>query len=137
MNNYYINSQGFVRRKYKYNIEDNDKFVNHSKEMYNTSNLDFRDDKFKEIMRSHIDFTTKKLSDEIELFHEYLENKDEFIKYMENKKDKNMNLNNNNNNHTYNLINKPKIKNQYLTNKGDKREYHQSSLIKNINQLVS
>nr|YP_009739443.1 hypothetical protein [Tricholoma saponaceum]QIC20287.1 hypothetical protein [Tricholoma saponaceum] len=105
MNNFYINSEGIVRRKSKYNIADDYKFMNHSKEMYNTSNLDFRDAKFKDIMRSHIDFTHKKISDEIGLFLEYSKNKDEFIKYMENKKDQNMNLNNNN------LINKPKMTN--------------------------
>jgi hypothetical protein len=137
MINYFINSKGVVLRKDKYNIyDDDDKFINYSKEMYNTSNLDFRYNKYKEIMKSHIDFTNKILTDEIDLFHEYFKNKDEFIKYMENKKDKNMILNNNNN-HTHNLINKPNIKNQYLTNKGDKREYHQSSVIKNDNQLVS
>lgn len=47
MNNYYINSQGLVKRKYNYNIDDNDKFVNHSKERYNTSNLEFWYEEFK------------------------------------------------------------------------------------------
>lgn len=146
MNNYYINKAGIVLKKNKDKnnniIYGDEKYENYSKEMYDTSFLDFRDARFKAIMRSQIDFTNKKLSSEIDLFLEYLKNKDDFLKYMENKKDNNMNLNISNihKDNKY-LINKNKqrINNQDFTNKGDKREYHQSSVLRenNKNQLRS
>lgn len=135
MKNYYIDNYGFVLHKTNKNFDDS-KLINNSQHKYNTSYLDFRDERFKEIMRSQIDFTHERLQTQMDIFKEYLKNKEEFLKYKAEKKtleENNNKLEIKKDNSLYKNSRSDTVSDIRTISKGFKgrREYHQSAISRN------